>query len=152
MKLYRIAKAGYINDPGGEGARLYGGRWSEKGIPVIYASSSRSLAALEFLARVPLALAPTDLSICEFTLPDSISVREIRKSVLPSDWKTSPPPASTMEIGTRWVREGKNLLLVVPSVIVPDEKNVLINPQHKDFRRIKKRIEPFRFDPRRTDR
>lgn len=148
MKLYRVAKSGYIEDLTGSGARLYGGRWNEKGIPVIYAAASRSLAALELLIRVPLALAPPDLSICEFRLPAGVSVTQIRQARLPADWKTSPPPASTMAIGTRWARAGKSLLLIVPSVIIPDEKNYLINPQHPEFKKIKTRIERFEIDQR----
>jgi RES domain-containing protein len=148
MKLYRIARSVNIRDLSGEGARLHGGRWNEKGVPVIYAAASPSLAALEFLVHVPIVLAPRDLSICRFDLPDSVSVTRLRKSALPNDWKMSPPGAGTQEIGARWAHAGKSLLLVVPSVIVPDENNVLINPLHLEFRKLKKRIEPFEFDAR----
>jgi RES domain-containing protein len=148
VKLYRIARSVNIRDVSGEGARLYGGRWNEKGVPVIYAASSPSLAALEFLVHVPIVLAPRDLSICRFDLPDDVSVTRVRKSVLPDDWKSSPPGAGTQEIGARWARAGRSLLLLVPSVVVPDENNVLINPQHQEFRKVKKRIKPFEFDSR----
>jgi len=148
LKLYRIARTAVINDLSGEGARLHGGRWNEKRVPVIYAAQSRALAALESLVHFPIVLAPRDLSICQITLPDDVPVTKLRKSALPDDWKANPPEAGTMQIGTKWALAGKTLLLIVPSVVVPDENNVLINPQHRDFRRIKKRIEPFEFDPR----
>lgn len=148
MKLYRIAKSAYINDLSGTGARLYGGRWNEKGVPVIYASESRSLAALEFLVHLPITLAPRDLRICRFDIPEDVALTRMRKTKLPDDWKSYPAPAGTMAIGTKWASAGKTLLLLVPSVIVPDEYNILINPQHKDFHKIKKRVEPFEFDPR----
>jgi RES domain-containing protein len=148
VKLYRIAKSVNIRDMSGEGARLYGGRWNEKGVPVIYAAPSRSLAALEFLVHLPIVLAPRDLSICRFDLPDDVSVTRVKKSALPHDWRVNPPGAGTMATGTKWALAGKSLLLIVPSAVVPEESNILINPQHKDFRKIKKRIEPFEFDPR----
>ncbi|MHB9111305.1 MAG: RES family NAD+ phosphorylase [Thermoleophilia bacterium] len=148
MKLYRIAKSAHIDDSTGVGARMHGGRWNEKGVPVIYAASSPSLAALEYLVHLPIVLAPRDLSICRFALPDSVSVTRVKESALPADWKTSPPVADTQEIGTRWAGSGKSLLLFVPSVLVPEESNILINPLHPEFRKIKKRIEAFAFDQR----
>lgn len=148
MKLYRIAKSAYIDDSTGIGARMHGERWNEKGVPVIYAASSPSLAALEYLVHLPIVLAPRDLSICRFDLPESVSVKRVKESSLPSDWKSSPPVVDTQEIGTRWANSGKSLLLFVPSVLVPEESNVLINPLHPEFRRVKRRIEGFSFDPR----
>ena len=148
MKLYRIARTAYIEDTTGAGARLYGGRWNEKGVPVIYVASSPSLAALEFLVHLPIVLAPRDLSICRFVLPDSVSVNRVKKAALPAGWKSSPPSSETQEIGTRWAARGKSLLLFVPSVLVPEESNILINPLHPEFRKIKKMIMPFTFDPR----
>ncbi|MDO8736279.1 MAG: RES family NAD+ phosphorylase [Thermoleophilia bacterium] len=148
MKLYRIAKSAYIDDSTGAGARMHGGRWNEKGVPVIYAASSASLAALEYLVHLPIVLAPRDLSICRYDLPDNVSVKRVKTSRLLSDWKSSPPVADTQEIGTRWANSGKSLLLFVPSVLVPEEHNVLINPLHPEFRKVKKRIEAFSFDPR----
>lgn len=148
MKLYRIAKTRNIRDMSGEGARLHGGRWNEKGVPVIYAATSPSLAALEFLVHVPIVLAPRDLSICRFELPDDVSVTRLRRSRLPDDWRENPPGAGTQAIGSKWAVAGKTLLLLVPSVIVPDESNVLINPLRPEFRGIKKRVQKFEFDPR----
>lgn len=148
MKLYRIARTAYIEDTTGAGARLHGGRWNEKGVPVIYVASSPSLAALEFLVHLPIVLAPRDLSICRFVLPDSVSVTRVKKSALPAGWKSSPLSSETQAIGTRWAVRGKSLLLFVPSVLVPEESNILINPLHPEFRKIKKRVQPFTFDPR----
>ncbi len=148
MKLYRIAKSLYIRDFSGAGARLYGGRWNEKGMPVIYASESISLAALEFLVHVPLVLAPNDLSVCTFDLPDEASINRLRNSALPKNWRASPPLPETIQIGAKWLAAGRTLLLAVPSVVVPDETNYLINPQHREFGKVRKKIKPFQFDSR----
>ncbi len=141
-----------IDDLSGDGARIYGGRWNEKGIPVIYASESRALAALEYLVHLPLVLAPPQLGVYTLSLPDDVSVTSLRKTSLPAGWRTFPPPPATMAIGAKWARDGKTLLLAVPSVIVPDEINVLINPGHPEFRKIRKRVKPFSFDPRLAER
>ena len=68
IKLFRISTSEHINDITGTGARIYGGRWNNAGYPIIYSSGSRSLAALEFLVHVPMALAPEDLSILEINI------------------------------------------------------------------------------------
>ncbi len=157
----------HIDDLSGDGARIYGGRWNEKGIPVIYASQSRALAALEYLVHLPLALAPPQLGVCTLSLPDDVSVTRLRKTLLPADWRTFPLPPAMMAIGAKWAQAGKTLLLAVPSVIIPDERNVLvnlghpefrkernvlINPGHPELRKIRKRINPFSFDPRLAER
>ena len=148
MKLYRIARREHIGDLSGEGARIHGGRWNEKGVPVVYASGSRALAALEYLVHVPLVLAPRGLAICTLSLPEDASVIRLRRSSLPAGWQTSPPLPITMRIGAGWVTEGKSLLLAVPSAAIAGETNYLINPQHREFRKIRKKVGPFEFDSR----
>lgn len=148
MKLFRIAKTGLIADLTGSGARMYGGRWNNKGTPVIYTSESRALAALEYLVHVPLVLVPDNLSIREFDIPDGIRITEIGISDLPPDWTAYPPPDTTAEIGDGWIKRGRTLLLKVPSVVVTGEYNVLINPLHPDFNKVTPaQPEPF-FDKR----
>ena len=149
MQLYRIAKAEYITDTTGAGARIYGGRWNRKGTAVIYTSESRALAVLESLVHVPLALAPRDLQICRIKIPGNIQPTEINVDELPPDWSANPPREITAEIGTSWAKEGKSLMLRVPSVVVRDEFNVLINPQHRDFSKVNLGApEPLTFDER----
>ena len=152
MKLFRIARSGYIDDLSGEGARIYGGRWNEKGIPAIYASESLSLAALEYLVHVPLVLAPPDLLYRTLSIPDNVKQSIVRATSLPEGWDTLPFSDETVQIGSRWARSNKPLLLRVPSVIVPGEFNYLINPGHPDFRKVKAgRPQPFVFDDRLLD-
>jgi len=149
MQLFRIAKAEHINDLTGEGARITGGRWNEKGTPVIYASQSLSLAALEYLVHMPLVLAPPNLKYRVLTLPDDVKVTKVRNSSLPDDWKAMPFQEETVRIGARWAKADRTLLLRVPSVIVPGEYNFILNPSHADFRKVKAgRARPFRFDER----
>ncbi|MEE9465532.1 MAG: RES family NAD+ phosphorylase [Candidatus Neomarinimicrobiota bacterium] len=149
IRLFRIARTAYIDDLTGEGARLYGGRWSRKGDAVLYTSERRSLAAMEYLVHLPPGLAPPNLSIREFELPDDVSSLDVPVTTLPPDWKTYPPLDITMKFGTDWLQAGDSLLLRVPSVNVEKESNVLINPSHPEFKQVNALApQPFAFDPR----
>ncbi len=92
IKLFRLAASKHISDLSGTGARIYGGRWNHPGYPVVYASASRSLAALEFLVHVPMALAPADLSIIEINIKEDVDKESVNVSSLPSNWRDYPAP------------------------------------------------------------
>jgi RES domain-containing protein len=146
LTIYRICSSKHpVND--GEGARLYGGRWNHKGIPVIYCGATISLCAVEVLANS--AGLPTGMVRIEAELPDSLPVTTIDAGTLPSAWDAALPSLSTKEIGTKWVGEGATAVLSVPSAVIPNERNYLLNPKHPDFALIKFRDpQPFVFDPR----
>jgi RES domain-containing protein len=147
-RAWRIVKARHAATAfSGEGARLYGGRWNSPGVTVVYASESRALAALENLVHLnpPVTFQYVAIPV-EF---DGSWVETIARRALPADWTDEPPPPSTKAIGDLWVNEGRSAVLVVPSVIVPGEANFLLNPGHRDFRKIRiGKAERFAFDPR----
>lgn len=132
MRVYRIAKTLYIRDLTGAGPRAHGGRWNHKGTPLIYTSETRSLTSLEYFVHLPMTQEPLDLSIATLLLPDDLDIPEVPSSSLPRGWKTYPAPLKLADIGSDWVRRRSSLLLHVPSAVVPDERNVLINPEHPD--------------------
>jgi len=148
LDLFRIAKTKYINDLSGNGARVYGGRWNEKGVAVIYTSESRALAALEFLVHTPMALAPKDLSMMTIHIPDSIKPKPIEVAHLPKNWDMHPAPDSLALMGSQWARSNASLLLKVPSVLINKEHNIIINPNHPDFKHLKALSEKFDFNDR----
>ncbi|HWP91452.1 MAG TPA: RES family NAD+ phosphorylase [Thermodesulfobacteriota bacterium] len=149
MQLFRIAKTKYIKDLTGAGSRTYGGRWNRKGVGLIYASESRSLAALEFLVHVPASIAPRDLSIVTLDIPPQVKPKKLDLAILPPNWRQNPPPEELATIGTEWAQSNESLLLRVPSAIIENEFNVLINPSHPDLKLIKlSKPEPFVFDER----
>lgn len=149
MQVYRVARSTYINDLSGNGARIYGGRWNHKGTGVIYASESRSLVMVECLVHVPLAIAPADLRIAIIEIPDRVIPKQISKRDLPSNWRDYPAPQELLEIGTNWVLKNESLLLRVPSAVVENEFNILINPAHSDINMVKiSRVDSFTFDRR----
>jgi RES domain-containing protein len=137
VHAYRLAKAKHVSDLSGTGARIAGGRWNEKGTPVLYAAESRALATVEYLVHVPIALRPQGLIMATLEIPDSIPWLTIREEDLPYDWRTCPPPPELARIGTDWVNANSELLLFVPSAVVPGERNVLINPAHPDMKYVR---------------
>ena len=132
----------------GEGAWRYGGRWNSRNIRVIYASEHQSTAAFEvFIHNKPFS--PNEkYKAFRLEWPDRLAeFFPARK--LPANWRISPPPAETMEIGDRWIQERRSAMLALPSALSPDDTNFLLNPEHPDFKRI--RIAPpidYQFDPR----
>ena len=132
----------------GDGAWHYGGRWSSPGFRVVYASEHQSTAALEiFIHTVPF-LVSEKYKAFRLEWPDGLT-ELLPKKKWPDNWRTSPPPAETMEIGDRWLEEQRSAILAVPSAISPNDLNFLLNPAHPDFKRI--RIASpinYEFDPR----
>jgi len=149
MVLCRIARTKYAKDLSGEGARLAGGRWNYKGTPLIYAAESRSLACLEALVHMSQAEFLIKRKIVLVEIPKTIAPQIIDKSGLPRNWRQYPPSFKLADIGTQWAASMKSLLLQVPSAVVPDEFNMLINPAHPDMKHVKiTKIEDFQFDKR----
>jgi RES domain-containing protein len=134
----------------GEGARLFGGRWNSPGSAVIYTAQSQSLAALEMLVHLESSDLLPNYILFEVGIDETLIV-SIELSQLPKNWRSNPPPATVRAIGDAWVLDSTSAVLRVPSALVPDENNFLLNPRHGDFPqlRIGKAV-PFRFDPRLT--
>jgi RES domain-containing protein len=133
----------------GEGARLAGGRWNLPGSTVVYASGTLALAALEIFVHLGRAAMELRFTAIRITLPADISIEQVARQALPPRWRSEPPLLETMEMGTKWARQLRSAVLQVPSVIIPQEHNFILNPSHKDFRRLDiGPPEPFTFDPR----
>jgi RES domain-containing protein len=147
--VYRIAPAKYTHDLLGTGARLVGGRWNKKDIPVIYTSESISLAAMEYLVHTTLTNIPDNLQVVKLSIPDTIAVKQINISELPTGWNLYPAQFTTIELGSNWVISGETLLLRVPSAVIPHEFNIVINPAHPDMRQVQiVTAERFNYDER----
>ncbi len=147
---WRLVKERHILDAfTGDGARLYGGRWNLKGVPVVYVSEHLSLAALEQFVHVSPAENKIRYVFMRIDIPDTVQIEEVNRQDLPADWRQEPVPVSTQEMGSLWAKERRSAVLKLPSVIIPSEYNFMLNPLHPAFREI--RIgghEPFSFDPR----
>lgn len=146
MNVYRICKKKYPKNDG-EGARLAGGRWNHKGTAVIYCGATASLCALEVLANG--ADLAAGMVVIEAKIPRKLAVATIDESDLPSNWNTPVASRKTRDLGSQWVKSGVSAVLSVPSVIVPSERNYLLNPAHSDFAKIQfSKPKDFVFDRR----
>lgn len=148
MQAWRIARAAH-RALDGEGARLAGGRWNSPGVPVVYASSTLSLAALEYLVHVDIEDVPDDLLALGIEVPDDAGSLEIRLDQLPPDWNRVEDHPACVDLGDEWAVTADALLLAVPSAIIPEELNLLINPAHPAAKTIRvTSSRQFAFDPR----
>jgi RES domain-containing protein len=148
MIVFRLTKGKYKSQISGIGAELYGGRWNNKGFRVIYTSQSRALCTTEIAVHTPLGIIPTDYYLQTIEIPNS-SILKINPEELSKDWKRFPHPYSTKILGDQFIIENEFLSLKVPSAIVQDENNFLINPNHKMFKSVEIiNIEKFEFDKR----
>lgn len=130
----------------GEGARLNGGRWNSIGVRVVYASATKSLAALETLVHLNLPVGSQYVAI-PLQFEDAL-VEVFPLKNLPVGWDAEPPSLISQQVGEAWAKAARSALLALPSVIT-GETNFLLNPAHRDFARIKiGKPEPFTFDPR----
>ncbi len=149
MLVYRLAAKQYIRDTSGTGARLFGGRWNRKGTPLLYTSEHCSLALLEVIVHTPQKLIPDSMHLLKLFIPDDSPIGMIREDDLPGSWRQYPAPNILAEKGTHWALENETVALRVPSVLVPDEWNLLLNPNHSNFAGIRiESISPFQIDSR----
>ncbi len=152
MRVWRICREPFGADAlEGRGGIVTSGRWHTRGRPVVYASQSLALAALEVLVHVDRAIAPADLVQLEIDVPDDLEIHQIHVRGLPKDWISYPAPPRLQRMGDRWLSAGTTPVLQVPSSLIPEESNYLLNPQHVDARRFSVvAIRPFKYDPRLT--
>jgi len=147
MRVWRLTRAAHAVAPlSGQGAGIAGGRWNSPGVRVAYTSSSRALAVLEMLVHVTRDTVPPDIIVIPIDLPDRWIAQP---GALPADWSDLPFSTGARNLGDTWVRDARSLALVVPSVVLPAERNVLINPAHPQVHRARVLPpEPFAFDRR----
>jgi RES domain-containing protein len=167
MQLYRITTEKWARDLSGNGGLYVSGRWHHKGNRVLNTATTRALAVLEKVVHVETAATPDKFVIITLELPEDFSCQETSISDLPKDWNklshnlgnTSRFPASLIQsqatttlladIGIAWLKSNASLALKVPSAILPQEHNMLLNPLQREMSRIKLlSIDPFEFDPR----
>ena len=147
MIVYRITKAKYKNDISGMGAKLYGSRWNPTGVPVLYAAENISLAVLETLVHLEQFELPTEYWLLKIQLPGGVKISSIEISKLKKNWINDE--AYTQYIGTQFINNGQSLMIAVPSAVINEECNYLINPAHKDFTKIRiQSTREFNFDTR----
>jgi RES domain-containing protein len=147
MIVYRLATETYKNDLSGNGAKLFGGRWNSIGLPVIYTTENISLAVLEILVRADPYSIPLTYHLINIEIPDSILPLIITSAKLKAVWKDDI--GYTQWMGDEFIKSNNGLLLKVPSAVVDQENNFILNPRHADFKKVRiVGVKKFMFDKR----
>lgn len=146
MELFRITTANRAGDRYGSG---YAARWNSKGKFTIYTATTRVLACLENLVHRSGEGFNRNFKITVISVPESVSLSQVDENQLPENWHKTSDQAVCRDIGDQWIELSSSLLLRVPSAIIRDENNVLINPNHSDFSKLNMaEIVDFEFDER----
>ena len=156
-RAWRIATdtPGYTaDDLTGTGAKFSGGRWNRKGVPMIYASASIALACLETLVHLGPTPLPLNRYLVQIDIPDGVfGNRRFFEDLAPAPgrvgWDAEPAGRVSLNLGTEWALSRASAILDIPSVIVAEERNYLINPAHPDAALITAtKLRRFRYDER----
>ena len=146
MLVYRITKTAYANRLVASGGAA---RWNRAGQFVLYTAATRALACLENVVHRSGEGLTADFRVMIIDVPDSLSVDIVPMDALPVDWYDFQRYEICQQIGGEWLQQSRSAVLTVPSAIIPNESNYLLNPAHPDFGRITLlRTEQFIFDPR----
>jgi len=144
MRLWRISN---YADLSGMGGVRYGARWHSKGRPILYTAEHPAGALVEFLAHLDLEDIPVSFQLITIDADRHGDPAVIARESLPPDWATNR--SATRAVGDLWLREGKTLLLRVPSVLLPDTFNILVNPVHPGAASLRiLKTEKIPLDPR----
>ncbi len=149
MQAWRVTKSKRASDLSGQGAAIEGGRWNDMDVPAVYMGLSPAICCLETFVHANSRPA-FPLKITCFTLPDDPGLYwEPGPEVLPVGWATLPADRASMQFGTDWLKSRSHFGLIVPSVVLPLERNIVINPEHPAIKQVKiVAIYDFSYDER----
>lgn len=133
MIVFRLCKARYADDLSGAGAEKLGGRWNGKGQAALYTSYNRALCVAELAVHLPLGIMPDDFVMISIEIPDNAPIYEPTNNELPGDWKSIPHANAGQELGNTLLKSNQYLGIKMPSVVVPGEYNLILNPNHPTF-------------------
>jgi len=146
MLVFRIILAKYADKLIASGRAA---RWNPNDVEMIYSASSRSLACLENVVHRSGKGLNQVFDVLTIDIPRHIKIKKILLEDLPADWKDYDRVYLTQRMGEKWINNNDTAVLQVPSSIVSEEVNYLLNPKHKDFGEIKiVKRQPFVFDSR----
>jgi len=153
MRVYRIVVKKYSKELSGFGAAVYGARWNSAGIEMVYTSEHRSLALCEILVHIKGMKRTDDYRMLCIDIPDKYPIGTLDKKDYPKEWTQRSSLNYTQDIGDAFIRQEDTIALKVPSVIIPQEYNVLLNPYHPKFKYVKlSEVEILTIDKRLADK
>jgi|SRR5579871_6703399 len=134
VTLWRVSSFDSLD---GIGGTLVAGRWHSVGHPVVYCSEDPSTALLETIVHMEIDAEdrPDNFVVLKIQSSQPVSIEQLARRKLGPGWPDNI--AQTRAIGDEWLRSGRSLLLEVPSVLVPERRNFLINPDHPERRRLR---------------
>lgn len=151
VNVWRIAveaPAYSADDMTGTGAKITGGRWNSVNVAMVYTSQNIALATFETLSHIRTGGLPFNRFLVQIDIPDHIWARR-QTATPPGGWDAVPAGRAGRMYGDDWITGRRSALLVVPSVIIPEENNILINPLHSDAGKIKAQTrKKWLYDPR----
>jgi len=136
MQVYRLSRKKYASELSGIGASKSGNRWNSKGTEIIYCANSRALAMAEVSVHLSLINVPKDFVMLEINIPKSIAIQILNEKELPENWNDFPHTYKTRKLGDTFIYSNENCILKVPSAVVKGDYNYLINPRHRNFKKI----------------
>ena len=149
MEVFRLARKKYPIELSGKGASISGARWNSKGTEIIYCAQNRALAMAEVLVHLSLATLPNDFVMLTIDIPDDIFIEVLDVNKLNIDWNVFPSTFKTPLLGDDFIKRNQACVLKVPSAVVKGDFNLLINPYHVDFHKIRiTEQNDFPFDKR----
>lgn len=149
MEVFRLVREQFAQTLSGKGAAINGARWNSQGVEMIYTAINRSLAMAEVAVHFSIATMPKNYMMVTIDILDDIEIKTLNSEHLPTNWNQFPHPTTTQKIGNLFITENTNCCLKVPSVVTQGDFNILINPQHEEFARVRIiNIEQFPFDQR----
>lgn len=148
MLVFRVSHTKYARDISGKGAERNGGRWNHKNTSCVYTSESRALAVLEYAVNIDLDSIPRALSISEIAVADEL-VLQLEQRMLPGDWRSPESPKLTRDFLQKYLTPDGAAVIKLPSVVISQEHNYILNPRHRRFPEIKiSGVFDFIFDVR----
>jgi RES domain-containing protein len=150
LTVFRLGKHAYRNELfSGQGGLLASGRWTSRGRPVVYTSASISLAVLEYTVNYRRRGWVPATVLGRAVVPAGVRVQTISVEALPTNWFAADPPPQLQKMGAEWLERGETAVLKVPSAVITEEWNYLLNPLHVDFQKLRLGApQPFNFDRR----
>ena len=148
MRVWRISALAH-GAFDGAGGRIASARWNRRGMPIIYTAGSLALAALEFFVHLPPDLMLKRLVAVSADIPESLKRDRIEVANLPAEWRSDRHVERLRDLGMEWLKTARTAVLDVPSAVIPQDRNYLLNPAHPHFSRVRvDPPEPFEFDYR----
>jgi len=146
MQVYRITLSKWSSELVASGNPA---RWNSKGKFVLYTAATRALACLENVVHRSGEGLDSRFHVMVISIPNTLKISKLLSGDLPDNWKDYSSYSDCQALGDNWYEQERTAVLKVPSAIIPEECNYLLNTKHPDFSKIDlMQTEEFFFDQR----